>query len=218
MFKVLLAYDVAFRRMDCNISWRSRLVFGAMLRFRTKYVRRFSVYWLTKLNRAPSISSARRVVKEFLEGERTLQLAKLEEEERLRQYQGSDEVDNDGRRMDRREFVETTAALRWLANCQMGWYRHGKKYHDDLLKKLDDDFTRQGLPRESGIKMAVDKDGQSWFAWRRTVTGWCFAIGASEPPPNIWEYDGSDPPCSYPGQDKVWGESPFSDRTNRNWK
>ena len=217
MFKILLAYDIAFRRMDCRISWRSRLVLGATLRSRTKYVRRFSIYWLTKPNEAPSISSARRVVEEFLRDERLVQLAKLEEEERLRHYEGSDEVDDKGRRMDRRVFVETMAASSWLANCHMGWYRHDMHYRDDLLKKLDDDFTQQGLPRESGITMYVDRDGQSWFTWRRTVTGWCFAIGATDPPPTIWKYDGPDPPCGYPGQEPKWGDSPFSDHSNRNW-
>ena len=52
---------------------------------------------------------------------------------------------------------------------------------------LGDDFTLHGLPRESGITLHVARDGQSWYARRRTVTGWCFAIGAAGPPPDQWE-------------------------------
>ena len=29
--------------------------------------------------------------------------------------------------------------------------------------------------------MKVAKGGQRWFAYRRTVSGWCFAIGAADP-------------------------------------
>ena len=61
----------------------------------------------------------------------------------------------------RREFAETIAALQWLATCQMGWYRRGSRYRTDMLDLLGDDFTSQGLPRESGIKMHVAQDGQS---------------------------------------------------------
>ncbi|MBI3024698.1 MAG: hypothetical protein HYY66_03285 [Candidatus Tectomicrobia bacterium] len=53
--------------------------------------------------------------------------------------------------------------------------------------------------------------------WRRTVTGWCFAIGAAGPPPDQWEYDGSDPPCGFPGKDQLWGTGAFSNSKNLNW-
>ena len=101
----------------------------------------------------------------------------------------------------------------------MGWHRNrGGRYRDDLLKMIGDDFTRQGLPKESGIALRVSSDGQAWYAWRRTVTGWCFAIGAAGPPPEQWEYDGPEPPHGFPGRDRTWGERPFSDQVNRNWR
>ena len=78
----------------------------------------------------------------------------------------------------------------------------GRRYRDDLLQILDDSLTRLGLPKESGVTLRVSEDGQSWYAWRRTVTGWCFAIGAAGVPPDQWEYDGAEPPKGYPGNDQ----------------
>jgi hypothetical protein len=60
--------------------------------------------------------------------------------------------------------------------------------------------------------MKVAKNGKAWYAWRRTVTGWCFAIGAAGPPPDRWEYDGPEPPGRFPSKGRGWG-----DNANRNW-
>ena len=157
------------------------------------------------------------MVAEFLDALSRTEQAKLYEEERLRRYSGSQELDDAGRRLDRREFAETIHALHWLATCQMGWHRNGGRYRRDMLRVLGDDFTHHGLPRESGITLHVAQDGQSWYAWRRTVTGWCFAIGAAAPPPDQWKYDGPEPPKGYPGEDVSWGDGSFSDQVNRNW-
>ena len=98
-----------------------------------------------------------------------------------------------------------------------GWYHNedhgGKRYRADLWEALGSDFFRpDGLPPDPPIIMKVAKKGRAWYAWRRTVTGWCFAIGAAGPPPDRWEYDGPDPPGSFPSKGRGWG-----DRTNRNW-
>ncbi|MXY90257.1 MAG: hypothetical protein F4Y89_06920 [Gammaproteobacteria bacterium] len=221
-FNIFLVYDRAFRQIDWKAGnwgsrWQSRLALLSTLRFRAGTVRLFTQYWSGKLSEAQSFSAARRVVTEFLNDQKCKQQTQKNQKERLRRYTGSQEVDEEGRRLDRREFTETIDALGWLATCQMGWYRNLDRYRDDLLKILDD-FTRQGLPKESGITLYVAEDGQSWYAWRRTVTGWCFAIGASGPPPNRWEYDGQNPPNGFPGIDSMWGNESFSDQANLNWR
>ena len=224
LFSIYVAYDAAFRRISWEATgrgsrWRSRLALLSVLHFRAGTVRGFTGYWYftRKLREAQTFSAARNVVAEFLDELRRAEQAKIDEEERLRRYSGSQELDDDGRPLDRREFAATIRALQWLATCQMGWHRSGGRYRHDLLKILGDDFTRQGLPRESGIKLHVAEDGQSWCAWRRTVTGWCFAIGAAGPPPDQWKYDGLAPPKGLPGEDSSWGDGPFSDQVNRNW-
>ena len=224
LFSIYVAYDAVFRRISRENTgrwsgYRSRLALLSVLHFRAGAVRQLAGYWYftRKLGEAQTFSAARGVVAEFLDTLSRKEQAKIDEEERLRHYSGSQELDDEGRRLDRREFAETIHALHWLATCQMGWHRNGGRYRRDLLRVLGDDFTRHGLPKESGITLHVAPDGQSWYAWRRTVTGWCFAIGAAGPPPDQWTYDGPEPPRGFPGKDSSWGDGPFADRVSRNW-
>ena len=224
LFNIYVAYDAAFRLTNREQTgkgspWRCRLALLSVLHFRADTVRKFGGRWYftRKLREAQTFPDAKDVVSEFLDDLRRKEQAKLEEEERLRRYSGSQELDDEGRRLDRREFAATMDAFRWLATCQMGWYRRCGRYRRDLLKFLNDAFTSYGLPRESGIRLHVAEDGQSWYAWRRTVTGWCFAIGAAGPPPDQWTCDGPGPPEGFPGKAKSWGDRPFADRVNRNW-
>ena len=224
LFSIYVGYDAAFRRInwtatDKGSHWRARLALLSVLHFRTSAVRRLAGYWYftRRLGDAQTFSAARGVAAEFLDELRRAEQAKIDEVDRLRRHRGSQELDDAGRRLDRREFVETVAALQWLATCQMGWHRNGGHYRKDMLKILDDDFMRYGLPRESGITLHVALDCQSWYARRRTVTGWCFAIGAVGPPPDQWRYDGPEPPKGFPGKDSSWGDGPFSDQASLNW-
>jgi hypothetical protein len=124
--------------------------------------------------------------------------------DRLKRYAGVDGTNEEGKRLDQREFAETKEALQWLASCHMGWYRnHGGQYRPDLPAILGD-FTLHGLPKEHGIVMKVRRDGQAWYAWRRTISGWVFAVGAATKPPDQWLYDGANPPTRYPGTDASW--------------
>lgn len=100
----------------------------------------------------------------------------------------------------------------------MGWYRNrGGRYRDDILDIVGHDFTRHGLPSDHGITVQVSDDGQRWWAARQAVTGWWFAIGAAEPPPDEWEYDGPEPPAGFPGIDDRWGDRPFAVDVCKNW-
>lgn len=118
----------------------------------------------------------------------------------------SDEVDEQGRRRDQREFIATRSALRFLHNCQMGSYRNFGRYRDDRLPVAESHFVKDGLPAAHGIEMHVRADGQAWWAWRRTVSGWYLGIGAVGPRPSQWFYDGADAPSSGPDDDpEGWG-------------
>ena len=183
-------------------------------------MRSFTWMWIKRAAVAPDVTGARAVVQQFRDEQRAAEQAERDAEERLWRYAGSNKTDAEGRRLDRREFKETTEALRYLATCQMGWYRNrGGRYHgENLLSALGDWFTRRGLPKDHGIVVRVAKDGQAWYAWRRTVTGWCFAIGAAGPPPDQWEFDGPEAPNGLPGKASEWGSGPFSDEVNRNWR
>ena len=216
-------YDSALRGVNWATSdwrgrWRTRFVLVRDFRLRRNELRSFTWMWIKRAAVAPDVSGARAVVQQFRDEQRAAEQAKRDAEERLRRFAGSNKTDTEGRRLDRREFKETTEALRFLATWQMGWYRGGRYHREKLLSVVGHDFTRCGLPRDHGIAVRVAKDGQAWYAWRRTVTGWWFAIGSAGPPPDQWEFDGPEAPNGFPGKASEWGSGPFSDEVNRNWR
>ena len=130
---------------------------------------------------------------------------------RLLDNAGVQGSDGSGRQLDRREFEETQAALRFLSTCHMGHYRNrDSRYRPDLLPIVESHFPSDGLPESHGVKMHVSADGQSWYASRQTPSEWWFAIGAAGPPPDEWLYDGPHPPQGFPAEpewDRFGGES-----------
>jgi len=121
--------------------------------------------------------------------------AKIAEEDararRLSTHAGVPGPDDEGRWLDQREFDETKQALRWVATVQMGRYRGNKnRYVSDALNIIGD-FDRYGLPEKHGVIVSVRPDGQAWFAYRRTITGWVLAIGSRDAPLDQWFYDGA---------------------------
>lgn len=198
---------------------RARATALALLMFRLGLMEASSLrnYWLRKVVVAPDIRSAYRAIREFRSDLERRRRRDEEERSRLELHAGSDEVDEEGRRLDRREFKETMDTLRWLSTCQMGWYKRlGGRYHPGLLE-FALEGREGGLPPDVEITMKVAEDGQAWFACYRTVSGWCFAIGAGGPPPELWEFDGPEPPLGFPGRDSSWGSAPFGEGVNRNW-
>lgn len=122
--------------------------------------------------------------------------------------------DAEGRLLDRREFAETKAALEWLSNAHMGWYRNRSNvYRDDLLDLLTD-VKIIDLPDEPPMVMSVRNDGQAWSAYRATPSGHVFGMGADGPPPSKWYYDGPGSPTDYPPGP---GWSSFMDETRKEW-
>lgn len=222
LLSLYMAYDSAWRHINRAASsararWRARATLVRSFHLRNPELYRFARNWCIRLAEAPSYEAARDVVREFRQVERDVSQAAADERERLERYAGVDGTDADGLRLDRREFKETVNALRWLHACQMGWYRKpGSRYRTDLLEAIGD-FAHLGLPKDHAIALNVAPDGQSWYAWRRTVTGWCFAIGAAGSPPDLWEFEGPELPDGFPGEDQAWGDAPFSSEANRNW-
>lgn len=223
LLRLYVVYDSVWRRINdlassARARWRTRWALIVSFHLRHDELRRFTGHWVRQLSEAPTYAAARQVVKAFRKQEKKREQAATEEKERLERYAGVKGTDEDGRRLDCREFEETKKALLWLHTCQMGWYqRRGDRYRADLLDMIGDGLIRFGLPGNHAITLAVAENGQCWYAWRRTVTGWCFAIGAAGPPPDQWQFDGPEPPAGFPGQDPLWGDEPFSDEVNPNW-
>jgi hypothetical protein len=221
VFSLVITYDSALRGInwaakDGQPRWRAWFALTTGLHIRHREVRTFNWNWATRLIEAPTLGAARSVIRDFRRERRAALQAIADELARERRYAGSNETDAAGRRLDRREFDATIDALRFLESCQNNWHRNrGGVYRDDLLRMIGNDF--RGLPKQPGIILKVSDDGQAWYAWRRTISGWCFALGASGPPMEHWEYDGPEPPQDFPGRDPCWGDSQGASATNRNW-
>ncbi|TBT83239.1 hypothetical protein ET989_12260 [Propioniciclava sinopodophylli] len=86
---------------------------------------------------------------------------------------GSQAVDDNGKRVDDREFFETRDMLRLLSNSAMGHHRQRGHFRDDLVGGVygDKDFTKRGLPAVHGVQQAVRADGAEVIYWRETISG-----------------------------------------------
>jgi hypothetical protein len=212
-------YEAMFGRTSHpgRASWWVRLGVIAAFRGRLRPIDRYSGYLARQANEAGSLVGAYRAANGFKAELREQEAAERAYQKALRTNAGLDGDDEAGRRLDKREFRETCEALRWLATCQMGWYRRdgANRYREDMLRILGN-FERQGLPPEHGITMRVSPDGQAWAARRTTVSGWVFGIGASDAPPSQWLFDGEKAPTGCPGRDRSWGTS-ASDQHSLNW-
>jgi hypothetical protein len=216
------AYDSIWREINRTTSDRrirrvTRLAVFTKLHFRLHHAHAFRWKWVHDAVAAAGFYSARRAIDDFLDSRRAKARAAAAREAHLRKYAGSQEVDEYGRRLDRREFDGTIETFRVIAACQAGQFRMHDRYRPDLLKIISDDFTRHGLPTDAAITIEVARNGKAWYAWRRTVTGWCFAIGSGAGASAEWEYDGPDPPRGFPGQHPDWGQRPSAGVANRNW-
>lgn len=207
------AYELAFMRLGWQsdegatrrTKWERRAAVLFTFNIRARKLGSLNGRWEYGVGHADSFRDARGQIRRARSAENERIAEEAEAANRLIRDAGLEGTDDDGRQLDQREFKETQDALRRLLFAQMGWYRNqGKRY---LRKVLDvQDFERDGLPTEHGITMHIARDGQSWWAWRRTVTGWCLGVGASDEPPDEWMYDGSDPPTGPPGEELGWSK------------
>lgn len=215
VLSVVFNYDSALRHLDWMADghrspWKSKLALALGFRLHLRDLNSPGYWYDRDLASVKSLRQGLRVVGDHRRALRKAEANKRSAAERLVELAGVDGTDEDGRRLDQREFSETRNALQWIATCQMGWYRNRDgKYRRDLLQMLSEDSSFKRLPTDHGIHLVVAKNHRSWYASRRTVTGWCFAIGAAKAPPDQWLYDGPEPPQGFPGKDPSWGTAPF---------
>jgi hypothetical protein len=177
---------------------RVRWALLAGLRFSTRLASSFNGIWLGQIAQASGFRDGRRVMREFRASLRAEEEAEQQHLKRLRDLADAEGTDEQGLRLDRREFAETKNLLTDLFYMQMGWHRNRLgRYKEDMLDILGD-VTRKGLPADHGTELRVRKDGQAWMAWRRTPSGWYFAIGGTKDLNAQWQYDGNRPPSTFP--------------------
>ena len=217
-------YELAFLRLGWQSDegasrqtrWKRRSAVLCAFNIQARKLGRISGRWEYGVGHADSFRGALEEIRRAQAAEDERVAAEAEADDRLIRNAGLKGTDGQGRQLDQRGFEETRARLRQLLYAQMGWYRnHGGRYRPELLELLsDDNNNRHGLPADHGITIEVTPDGQSWWAWRRTITGWCFGVGAVEAPSDEWMYDGSEPPVGPPGEGQGWSKHGFG---SPNW-
>lgn len=177
--------------------------------------------WRIRLGEATGFRQATAVMAAYRQAVRDEEEAERRALQRLKDYAGVKGVDDHGRQLDRREFDETQDALEYLWNCMLGHARNRKGKHRRDLLEIVDDFSRHGLPAgaDHGITLEVTKDRSAWYAWRRTVTGWVFAVGGNRRNAAIqWIYDGAEPPTEFPSaKNGTWCDSITGSAAASNW-
>lgn len=134
--------------------------------------------------------------------------AEKQRQRRLRELANVDGVDENGLRLDRREFKETKDVLNTLYFNQMGWHRNRLSRYQPDPNRVIPSVARRGLPEDRGIQMRVRDDGQAWFGWRRTPGGYYFAVGGTEKLDAKWQYDAETRPGGYPSEsDPRWRDT-----------
>lgn len=223
IWALISSYQQAFARLQLTRhsqqgGWKSKFGLMLALGLRLKLIHQATKGRTNHISKAQSLRSAMKAAREFKRELLSEQKAEQAYQANLKKFAGSPNLDEHGKPIDKREFRETAKALGWLHTCHMGWFRHEPiGYKPELLSRIGDNFGNQGLSNPSGIVMAVAADGSKWYAWRRTVGGHYFGIGANGKPPNQWRYDGCNPPTGFPGLTPEWGASPFNDDIAVNW-
>jgi hypothetical protein len=213
---VYSAYQTMGIRLDQGgkAGWRVRFGLASALRLRLEDVVGMNLFILRDAADKGTYRAGRVAVAKFRADRAADLAARRLASKRLIDNAGVDGVDAEGRRLDRREFKETKAAIEWLAVCMSGHFRNRKRFRKDILDIVRD-FEQQGLPGAHGIELRVAKDGHWWYAYRRTVTGWVFAVGAVNKPENAWWYDGPTPPTGLPTKPD-WCD--IRDETRPEWR
>jgi hypothetical protein len=208
MMRLISRYEDAFMRIGWingrqRVKLRHKLLIISALRWRVEEV---SALVRLSIGTTEFPTSSAQIRAELVEHRDTAAAKRRERQEiedRFKRYAGVKGTDERGAQLDNREFSETRSALKHLSFAQMGWYRRDGAYLPDLLDIVGK-LSVHGLPEEHGVTIAVSEDRQAWAAWRQTVTGWWFGIGASGAPSDEWLYDGAVPPESLPGIDSKW--------------
>ncbi len=118
-----------------------------------------------------------------------------ERQERELKFEGSDERDRHGVRMDKRGFFEARDRLRRLHMMQLATRNTHGRFADlnglvGLSAWLDDAQLEH-------IELTVADDGSWWYAWTQSTRGYYFAIGSTGDTESC-HYEGEHPPAAPP--------------------
>jgi hypothetical protein len=133
---------------------------------------------------------------------------------RQSEFAGSQGVDELGRRLDDREFKVTRNALYEVCAAQSGyaWRNHVFNAGEATAQLRVEAMAKRGLPTPHGVTVHTAPDGSSFWAVRRTVSGWWLGRGLTLNElgfVDVWYYSGARQPEFGPSEaPDLWGGEP----------
>jgi hypothetical protein len=197
-----------------RVPWKAKAALISKFHIRSRALHRFAGTWPRQFAETGSFREARQVISDHEAALKAEAVERKREADALVRYAGVKGTDATGLQLDRREFKETCSALDWLHLLESAAHRTQGRYVDDVGRLITSDWDRRGLPVEHGISITTSRSGKRFFAWRRTPSGWCFAVGAGGPPPDEWYFEGPEPPVDLPGLDPAWEGHQFEPTLN----
>jgi hypothetical protein len=193
---------------DRRARWRAKLALITAFWLRNYELGGYSPFDARELVETRSWGEARRLVAFQRARIRSVQAEKDLAATKLIRNAGVEGTDWRGQPLDQREIPETREALKGLGRLEAFRFEQDGRYDADLPVGI---LFADKLPPEHGIVVKANKKGTAWFAWRRTVAGWCLGIGANGSSRDQWTYQGPEPPGGFPSEDTGWHRGDFDD-------
>jgi hypothetical protein len=130
-------------------------------------------------------------------------MADTRKAERYAAHAGSNDVDDNGWRLDRRGFVQTRDALRQLAIAQALHHQQHGRFAATTIELAMTTAARPFVKPHALTEAAMRTTGERWWTSRRAESGWIFAIGSHDGTPMY--FDGPAHPLTGPStSDDGW--------------
>ena len=209
MAAMAASYELLFTRLrfftKANLPLAARIGLLANLRGNFYEIGRFAGQRTRPSAPIGTCSQARREVAGYKAEQARQDARRQAARQKLMDMAGVVGTDDAGRELDRRDFLATKESLLYLHMCMMGHYREANRYRSDLLSVMGN-FEQKGLSEPHGIELRVRQDGQAWFAYRKTPSGFCFGVGARGAPGSQWVYSGRPRPSGFPSDRGGWAD------------
>lgn len=132
------------------------------------------------------------------------EIAERLEKEREERYAGSKELDEFGRRLDRRGFTETKESVETIARLQFGFFERNGHYAEDVDAIVPNELSERWVHGKEAINMAVSDDRNEFWAWRETPTGFFLGVAGRAGYYAGWLYAGEQPPSGGTDSGSDW--------------
>jgi hypothetical protein len=138
-------------------------------------------------------------------------LQKQAAEERNRRYAGSKQVDEWGRRLDRRGFAEAQKLLQDVQHLQESYFLKNGQY------VADRDALDRARVLVGDFELATSEDGNEYCAWVVTEPGVVFGLASRDGEFSNWEFVADEPPRGGLGIDDRWRNPYQGDEEYPDW-